>query len=74
MTISYGAIILRESRSVVGLQKLLYVIFGIEDFVVYAVVWKAALVAVVLRGAASGMRRVFLSHSVEAASRSPGIS
>lgn len=44
---------LRELRSVVGLQELLYVIFGIEDFAVYTVVWEISLVAVVLRGASA---------------------
>ena len=44
---------LRELRSVIGLQELLYVIFGIEDFAVYTVVWEISLVAVVLRGAAA---------------------
>jgi len=39
------------------LQELLYVIFCIEDFAVYTVVWEIALVAVVLCGAAAGMRR-----------------
>ncbi len=54
---------LRELRSVVGLQELLYVIFCIEDFAVYTVVWEIALVAVVLCGADSGMRRGDFPHS-----------
>ena len=44
---------LRELRSVIGLQKLLYVIFGIQDFTVNTVVWEIPLVAVVLRGTAA---------------------
>lgn len=43
--------VLRELRSVVGLQELLDVIFGIQDFTVNAIVRKVAFVAVVLRGA-----------------------